>query len=206
MSIRLKQFMLSLEAELDGKKAQEVEHCILGRLSDFEQLKKATRVEHQEQYEIRTEHDGENQGVNGVIRVRAIDKKTYVLTTKVYYKGRRGCTETEVETTKDMFEHFKKMAPVGHEKLRHFFPTGEAGKEWEVDVYVKDSGEYEEWVRMELEVNSLKAELPELPLTVEESINCDHSKISDEDKARADKLYDSVFIKHLDTNFLPIAT
>lgn len=205
MSAHLREFMLSLEAETDGKKAAEVEHCFLGRVKDFEQLKKAERTEHQEQYEVRTKPDGENHGVNGLIRVRAIDKKTYVLTTKVYYKGRRGCTETEVETTKDMFEHFKKMAPVGHEKLRHYFPTDKEGQFWEVDVYVNDNGDYEDWVRMELEVTNLKDELPEFPLEVEEFINCDHTKISKEEKKKADKLYKETFVKHLEENFLPIA-
>lgn len=206
MSTLLKEFMVSLEAELDGKKAAEIEHCFLVKLTDFEQLKKAERVEHQEQYEIRTAPNDENNGVNGVLRVRAIDKKLYVLTTKVYFKGRRGCTETEVETTKDMFDHFKAMAPTGHEKIRHFFPTGEEGKYWEVDVYIKDSGEYEQWARMELEVSRLADDLPEFPLEFTELINTDHSKRTDEEKARAEELYDTVFIRKYEENFLPIAT
>lgn len=202
---RLRELMVSVEGETDGKKAAEVEHCFLARLKDFDQLKKAEKVEHQEQYEVRTKPDEENHGVNGLIRVRAIDKQNYVLTTKVYYKGRRGCTETEVETTKDMFEHFKKMAPVGHEKLRHYFPTGKEGQFWEVDVYVNESGAYESWVRMELEVTNLKDDLPDFPLEVEEFINCDHTKISEEEKKKADKLYKNTFVKHLKENFLPIA-
>lgn len=202
----LRELMPGLEGEADGKKAAEVEHCFVARVSDFEQLKKAQSKEHQEQYEVRTKPGAENYGVNGLIRVRAIDKKDYVLCTKVYYKRRRGCTETEVETTKDMFEHFKKMAPVGHEKIRHYFPTEKEGVFWEVDVYVNDQGEYEPWVRMELEVSSLSEKIPSFPIEVDEWIDCRKDKMNETQQKKVDGLYKKVFIKQSDEHFLPIAT
>ena len=206
MREHLQELIASVEGTTDGVARKETEHCFVAVIADVNALKEASRIEHQEQYEIRTEPDHKDpQGVNGVIRVRAVDRKQYVLTTKIYYKARRGCTESEVETTKDMFNQFKAMAPTGHEKYRHYFPIEGSEAEWEVDVYIDDEGNYEPWVRMELEVGKLTDGIPDFPFEVKEFIDCAQSKMTDKEKKKVDGLYKSTFIKKLKSNFLPVA-
>lgn len=205
----LRDYFLSFEAA-DGQEHKEVEHIFLCKLEDFDQLKNAQSSELQEQYELRTKPDVENNGVNGVIRVRAIDKGQdpiqYVLTTKLYGSSTARADEVEQEVTEALFEHFKTMAPVGVTKRRYFFPVEGTELVWTVDVYYDEDGNPEGWCRLELEVDELADELPELPLEFAQIIRQHDPELSEEERALVHRLYETVFMRKCEPNFLPLAT
>ena len=217
MSVKLKNFLVSvtMEGNEDGNKEREIETCFICKIKNFAGItSKATRIEKQEQYEIRTISEGENNGVKGVIRVRAItdqeDNTRYVMTTKVYFHDKKGCEEVELEVSKDMFEQIKAMAPIGHNKTRLFFPVEGSDLTWELDLYsngaIKNPGEFEPWCRLELELPTSTTALPDFPIEFEEVIDTSKGKMSEEQKKLVDQLYQDVFIAHKAENFLPLST
>ena len=96
----LRGFLASLEAQADGQTRVEKEIVTYGKIVDMDELKKADRKEEQEQWEIRVKDDKSQYG--GCIRIRCIDGKTYILTTKTYKPEKGNLEETEVELSKDV--------------------------------------------------------------------------------------------------------
>lgn len=149
--------LLSLESVApDGKTKKELELVFYVKLNDFDMLKsQAQSIETQEQYAYRQE--------NGTIRMRAVTNKSgghesledeYVLTTKVWDGVTFGKEENEVTSTKGMFEHFKKLFPEGMYKQRYKLPFTfkEAPLICEVDVFFKEDGSPQEWVKIDIEL------------------------------------------------------
>lgn len=202
--MRLREFYLSLEEEqTDGESRPEIEHTFICRLEDFSQLELADNKILQEQYEIRTDDQTKSEGVRGCIRVRAVDGEQFILTTKLYSDDARSCQEASVETTEDMFKHFRTLAPCGSRKLRHVFPVEGTDWKWELDIYFKADGSFEEWCRLEIEVPGLEVELPEYPIRFAEVISQTETQ-SEENKELMDRLYSEVFIFSSKDSLLPI--
>jgi hypothetical protein len=130
-------------------------------------------VEEYEQWEISTD-DSRNKGErSGTIRVRSINKREFVMAVKERERTKtmaNSCLETEVPITKDMFEAFKKLAPVGLVKTRYTFPT-EGKYKWELDIFTLESGDVYDWCQMDLEVKGELDEMPPFPVGIGEAIN-----------------------------------
>ena len=207
----------------DGKTFAEKERVIYARISDFEQLKKAKSADHQEQWGLKIAKSDENFA-EGQVRVRAVTplalnggeaapKPTagaqYVFTVKAK-QGMGQNLETPIPATADAFEVFKRICENGMIKDRYHFPVEGTDLVYEVDAFLKDDGSYHEWVKIDLETKDMGAELPPLPIVVEEQIldNTDDAA----EKAKIKELYSTIFLtpnaflhgeEGRDTTYLP---
>lgn len=137
----------------DGVTRQEKELEIYGTLKDFSVLENATGWELQEQWGLYIPKTAKNAGSGGP-RVRkttlSSGEVTYVLTTKV--KEADGNAECEQDTSEDMFTMFKRLAESGLLKKRYFFPIGDTGLKFEVDVFCGNDGQPVPQVKIDLEI------------------------------------------------------
>ncbi len=189
---------VALEEAKDGKAVREKEHVVYGRLPDFNDLKKAESMEHQEQWQIRVAKTDAN-AAKGRIRVRKTVTKDgsveYVNTTKVEVgeAGSGDNIEVPIPTTEGNFLQFRFLAEEGMIKDRYFFPVPDSDLVWEVDVFKKPNGEYYDWVKLDLEVDDLSAPLPALPLSLENVITAKFGDRTDAEEARVTALYANEF-------------
>lgn len=197
--VRLKDGSIGLEEAKDGKAVREKEHVIYGRLPDLNDLKKASGMEHQEQWQIKVAKTDKN-AAKGRIRVRKTVTKDgaveYVNTTKVEVGDTASGDNIEVPipTTEGNFLQFRFLAEEGMIKDRYFFPVPDSDLVWEVDVFKKPNGEYYDWVKIDLEVSDLDAPLPALPLALEDVITAKYGDRTDAEEARVTALYANEFI------------
>lgn len=205
MSIRDYFPAISLEQAVDGVARDEIEYVFYGRMVNPEELKNADEVERQEQWEIRVEKvDGNASG--GGLRVRKTNDNEYTFTSKTYTPGKFGKKEVELVSTVDQFEQFKMMAPRGMSKTRYIFviPGTEGtwkGDEvkyggslfWEVDVFSKNDGSLESWVKIDLEVPSVSVQPPAFPIQLEETITNQYGKRTPEEEKFVSELYETKF-------------
>ena len=165
----------------DGKTFVEKERVIYARISDFEQLKKAKSADHQEQWGLKIPKGRENFA-EGQVRVRAVtplalsqdeaaprptEGAQYVFTVKAK-QGMGQNLETPIPATADAFDIFKRICDNGMIKDRYHFPVEGTSLVYEVDAFLKADGSYHEWVKIDLETKDMDAELPPLPIAVEE--------------------------------------
>jgi CYTH domain-containing protein len=208
MTYRLVRQALALEAEVsDGRAVRELEHTIYGRMTNLEELKKAPVVEGQEQWELRIPLVAGQNAAKGTLRVRKTtgirgegegQPPLFILTTKVDGADEsKGRFEVPVPTTEDNFTQFQFLSGKGMLKHRHRFPVPERDLCWEVDVYLLPDGSYCEWVKIDLEVSDLTAELPPLPVTIdpETLITASRANRSEAEERRVTELYDKYFLK-----------
>jgi CYTH domain-containing protein len=190
-------FKAALEDIADGKVHLEREHVFYGKIVDFEQLKKATSEQAQEQWEIKLPKSDKNFGSGG-IRVRACGPKEqneYILTCKVRTTEANAKLESSVVTTKDMFDLFKTLAHSGMRKVRHNFPVtvDETELIFEVDVFVLDDGTYSPWCKIDLEVPDSVTKIPPLPIELAHMVK-EGPENTDAERAIVRGLYDNVFL------------
>lgn len=159
-----------------GKKQQELEYTFIGLITDFNQLENASKVEEYEQWWFSTD-DSKNKGaISGTIRVRSIDRKKYTMAIKERERSKtaaHSAMETETEISKDMFESFKKLSPLGIIKTRYSFPIQNSPYTWEVDVYTLEDGDTYDWAKIDLEVKKPIADdkFPPPPIDFGEFLN-----------------------------------
>lgn len=165
---------LSMEDETsqatEAKTEVELEHVFYGRLTDFSALEKAASKVHQEQWTIKAEST-DAMLYGGGVRARKItsadsEEPCYVICIKNFEKGKRGVLENEFEVSADAFEQIKRIAERGMIKTRYSFPIEGTDYCWEVDVFEGPNGPHE-WVKVDLEVDSVDFEIPELPIVLE---------------------------------------
>lgn len=148
------------EIALTGQSKKEIEYEIYGKVVNLNDLKKAAKTERQDQWGIPIFKTDKNYSA-GTVRVRQIDGGKVELTTKV----KRDSDEAEIETSQDMFDHFRKLADQGLIKVRHYFPVDD-NFTYEVDAFFNTAGQFSEWVKIDLEmpegVETLDT-LPDLP-------------------------------------------
>lgn len=198
---------LALEESSTGVAFREIEHTFYGRLTDFEQLKKAASFEHQEQWEVRLPKTDLNAGA-GTIRIRKTVKTgepEYVITTKTAAGNEGDKIEVAVPTTVDNFEQFKLLSEAGLIKDRFHFPVENSELVFEVDVFYRPgaavgSGEYCDWVKIDLECKNRTDAIPPMPIELQDLITAPYGKRSEAEEARVSSLYKNEFIsknKHL---------
>ena len=209
---------IAMEANATGVVAgRETEIVIYARITDFEGLKKASSKQAQEQWQVlgpfgkvRVRNES-HDGVEGKYTM-AIKSKDSVL----------GGAETEMGIDKDVFEAFKTISDNGMIKDRYCFPAQRvtmrdaSGKHnvqlpdlvFEVDVYKKPDGTYHEWVKIDLEIDSILeavkdvnqaittadlniniGDLPFKPVEMMENSTKDEGQ-----RAKISQLYDTVFL------------
>lgn len=192
----LRSLRASLEADADGQTKAEKEVVTYGKIVDFDDLKKADRSEHQEQWELRTKDDSHKY--NGCIRIRCIDKKQYILTTKTYQAEKGDLMETEVEldakTGVNILEEFKKLSNGGMIKTRYFFKVAGSDLVWEVDVYYDEKGNPREWCKIDLEVTDLRHKRPELPIRLSQAREIPPKSRTESDQRFVERLMNREFI------------
>ncbi len=187
----------SLEgAPADGQTRAEKELVYYGKIVDMGELEKADSKEEQEQWEIRSKDDTNAYG--GCVRIRCINGKQYILTTKTFKpeKGHLSETETELpaEVGKNMMEEFKKLSSGGMIKTRYLFKVPDSDLVWEVDVYFDDKGEARQWCKIDLEVNDLRVKRPELPIQLKEVREIPAKNRSEDDQRFLERLMDREFV------------
>lgn len=182
---------LGLEDIEDGKKRREKEYIWYGRLTNPEVLQKAAKHETQKQSSLK--------GKGGTIRVRetiAMGQVRYTLTAKAY-SGRGDADEASTPTSKDLHEVFKAITSESMDKIRYTFPIEDTDLKWEVDVFIDSNGNPKDWIKIDLEVPSAITEFPPLPVVLAEMIFGGNAEYTQEQKAKLDELYSSVFINKL---------
>jgi hypothetical protein len=200
MAKRLSHYIASLEssAEANGDTQVELEYIFFGKVVDFDELKKADKVEDQEQWEIRSEKQG-NSPYFGGIRVRKTcgtdsGEPKYVLCAKTMKGKDDGRLETELDVTEDLFNQFKKLAQSGMIKTRYYFNVPDSDLVWEIDVYKTADGEVEPWVKIDLEVKSRKTQIPDFPIELTDVIKEQPGQRTPEQQEQCDKLLKEKFI------------
>lgn len=188
-------FRVALEEEnTTGKVAKEIEHMFYGRVDSMDTLLKAECMEVQEQWGLWQDKTSLNAAcgsvrirknirfliVNGVVQ-KEQPTTQYVMTTKV--KTLDGhALEVSIETTEDNFKQFKLLAESGMIKHRYTFPIPNSELKWEVDAFVMPgenvmSNRYQNYVKVDLEVESMDEPIPAAPPGVLDMFN---AKLGDE--------------------------
>ncbi len=182
---------VGLEDIEDGKKRREKEYIWYGRLTNPEVLQKAAKQETQKQSSLK--------GKGGTIRVRettAMGQVRYTLTGKAY-SGRGDADEASTPTSKDLHEVFRAITGESMDKIRYTFPIEGTTLKWEVDVFIDAQGNPKDWIKVDLEVPDIINEFPPLPVVLADMIFGGNSEYTQEQKAKLDELYSSVFINKL---------
>lgn len=151
--------VLAMES-INGGPTQEIEYTFYGRLANPEQLEQARERFVHEQWQINFEE--KDNGVKS--RIREIDGRRWVFTTKKTVPGVLGVEEEECDITQGMFATLRLVAVNGYKKVRYNFPILGTDRKWEVDVFLNSQGENSLWVKIDLEVSSASDPIPKLPL------------------------------------------
>ena len=196
---------VGLESAVDGVVRDEIEYVFYGRLTNPEELKNADEVERQEQWEIRVEKVDGNASAGG-LRVRKVNDDEYTFTSKTFTPGKFGKKEVELVSTADQFEQFKLMSPRGMRKTRYVFIVpgtegtwkGEDVKYggslfWEVDVFSKNDGSLEEWVKIDFEVPNASVKAPAFPIQLTDVITNQYGQRTPDEEKFVSGLYESKF-------------
>lgn len=192
----------ALEAETGVVK--EVEMVFYGKIQDFSQLKAASRMLSQEQYEIQIPKT-ELNAVEGKLRIRKEVEEgkdpVYEFTTKTKTTDGHSI-EVNCEATEANLIQFRYLSEFGMIKDRYEFPVkvkNEDGTEtdtgliWEIDVFKTANGSYHEWCKIDLEINSELKSIPAFPITLENLISAPYGERTEEEETIVRTLYDTVF-------------
>lgn len=171
------------EAPEDGKTVIEKELGYYCRILNFAQFKDAKEAVKIEDYYTSTPKS-EEVPLNTKTRVRKIDSKEgirYELTLKVGNDVTQRAENT-VEITEDTFNLYCKIAKECTIKHRYTFDNEDG--HWCVDLFPNGSGGYNNWARVEVEVNDIPEHAPKPPIEAEEVIypkGSSNNTLSDEE-------------------------
>lgn len=170
---------------IDGKRRRELEYTFYGQVQSLEQLRSvAVRVESHEQWNLKMV-----DGAAFKARIRAIDAKRWVLTTKEKIENVLGVQETECEISQDMFEVLRRGCERGYRKTRYYVPVPNSELVWEVDVFLNTLGEPHDWVKLDLEVSDPSVALPKLPVPFLSIITHQSREMTETEKGVVDELW-----------------
>ena len=167
----------------DGKTIIEKELGYYCRILNFAQFKDAKEAVKIEDYYTSTPKS-EEVPLNTKTRVRKIDSKEgvrYELTLKVGNDMTQRAENT-VEITEDTFNLYCKIAKECTIKHRYTFDNEDG--HWCVDLFPNGSGGYNNWARVEVEVNDIPEHAPKPPIEAEEVIypkGSSNNTLSDEE-------------------------
>lgn len=164
MKKNLKQLLVSLEEQANGKANAEKEYVFYAKLDDFDILKDATHSEFQEQWSLKIDKSADNY-CSGRIRIRktvANGEVTYVQTIKTPITSpvntgygddvavpdaSQNMLEVAINASEDAFAQFKLIADQGMIKTRYVFPINGTDLKFEVDAFHLPDGKMSEWVK-----------------------------------------------------------
>lgn len=167
----------------DGKTIIEKELGYYCRILNFAQFKDAKEAVKIEDYYTSTPKS-EEVPLDTKTRVRKIDSKEgirYELTLKVGNDMTQRAENT-VEITEDTFNLYRKVAKECTIKHRYTFDNEDG--HWCVDLFPNGSGGYNNWARVEVEVNDIPEHAPKPPIEAEEVIypkDSSNNTLSDEE-------------------------
>lgn len=169
-----------------GQTKLEVEFTIYAELQDTRVLEQAVTKELQHQVNISLDTDTEVRQ-----RIRSVNEKRWILTTKEPPERGFGNLETECDISKDMYGTLMRATK---EKLvvktRYRYPIPGTNLQWEVDAFHTNSGSIHPWVKIDLEVPSLEMEIPPLPFQVASIIYADSDDLTIAEKRKIKSLWD----------------
>ena len=215
---------IALEELKTTNSNMETEVVVYAQITDFEGLKQANSKEEQEQYNIKSENT--TTGAKGSVRVRKTtvgDTVNYTLTNKVKIESQLNQKNIEEETsiTENHFEAFKAICEEGMKKHRYKFniesfviTDTETNKKFngpggvfEVDVFLKEDGTYQEWCKIDIEVDEifhyLKKEYEDVNFSISLSVTSlpikpinfyTNESANEEQKEHMSNLYKNVFV------------
>lgn len=163
---------------------REKEFTMYAELSDVAVLDKmAVDKEKHEQWKVPTDSH-----IKGTIRLRATNDRRYEITTK------QSLSDIEsIETTslliKSAFDELKKFCRDGYFKTRYTMPVEGTDLRWEVDTFFTQGGSVSNWVKIDLEVNSLDTTIPDLPFAVRRLILANDPELTKNEQLQIDKLW-----------------
>lgn len=174
----------------------EDERVFYAKISNFEELKKATSKEKQTQYEIKIPKSDKNAG-EGRIRIRKTEvegkEPTFVLTTKTALSDGSNY-ECSAITDEKNFIQFKYLCDSVMIKDRFTFAIEGTELSWEVDCFIQADGNYYSWCKIDLELKGQKLNaLPNFPMTFEEVIVNQNGQRTEEEETKVRMLYDTIF-------------
>ena len=158
---------ISLEGnETDGLTRREKEIVYYVKVQNPDELFKSFTKEEQEQWEIKVPRTVDN-AAGGRIRVRKAkigNELKYILTSKTFI-DKNDHDETELLTTESMFNQFRQMSESGMIKHRCELKIEGDGLNniIEVDLFLTPEGHYNQWVKVDVEIQDLNSPLPKLP-------------------------------------------
>lgn len=175
-----------------GKTELEIEFTIYAELQDTRVLEQAVTKELQQQVNISLDTETDIRQ-----RIRSVNDKRWILTTKEPAERGFGNLETECDISKDMFGTLMRATK---EKLvvktRYFFPIPGTNLQWEVDVFNTKSGGEHPWVKIDLEVPNLEMEIPPLPFQVNSIIYADSDDLTIAEKRKISQLWDEEWVTY----------
>lgn len=194
---------------------KEVELVVLALLDQKNlNFSKATSRRRIEEWQLKTIHGAKKIGaVGGCVRVRAYNDKDYEITTKVFHSGGTTgdtkllqATECNVSITREYFNAFKSLAPVGSIRERYTYPIEGTKSVWEVDIYYDEHGKMQPWAKLDLEFDRtvdsrFMTELPPLPIPTQRIITGERTPAED---ALAAKIFDTMFYQYHTDSIMPI--
>lgn len=204
---KLDAIYLAMEAINDGQVAVEREFTYYGKIVDRSELENAERREEQEQWSLRVDNfkpvdDTRVQKYAGEIRVRRtrpLDGENhgtdrFMLTVKSFSPSADDAKkEAELEITEDLFKMVRQIANGGMVKVRYYFPRTD-GTTWEVDVFKDAEGNDYEWCKIDLEVEKDQEAPTDFPIQINDVINGDFRKRTEEERDQVKRLMDEVFV------------
>lgn len=183
------QFLLSKES-YTGRTQMEMELTFYGLLSDPKQLEQSNSREKQEQWRLNIDND---KGLK--TRLRKIDDSLCTMTTKVRREGQLGCEEVNHEITPDLWKHLLLGATDGYQKTRYKFGIDNSDLEWEIDVFMGKDGQPSPWVKIDLEIPSPDALVPEFPVSLEHVIWEDNPNLPDTARQQIKNLWSNTWLR-----------
>lgn len=179
----------------DGQVRVEREHVFYARITDFDQLKKATEMIKQEQWQVRVQKN-DNNIYGGQLRSRKNvtgSNAEYVFTLKTNRPdGDR--LETNVDGSADAHEMFKLLSDCGMIKDRYVFAIPDSNLKFEIDVFLKPDGSYHNWCKIDVEVEDMNVPLPAFPITVVDVMEEKGSATPNEVRDKITQIYDECFL------------
>lgn len=186
--------VISLEGnETDGLTRREKEIVYYVKVQNPDELFKSFTKEEQEQWEIKVPRTVDN-AAGGRIRVRKAkigNELKYILTSKTFI-DKNDHDETELLTTESMFNQFRQMSESGMIKHRCELKIEGDGLNniIDVDLFLTPEGHYNQWIKVDVEIQDLNSPLPKLPFDyleiLEDGIEANEKRIS--------RLYTDVFL------------
>lgn len=174
-----------------GARNRELEYTFYGQVKDLKQLEaNSFKKEKQEQWLVPIETDKK-----GKMRIRRIDDKRCIATTKFKRSGMKGSEEVEQDIPNEMFEHLKEMGTGGYIKTRYFIKAEESNLIWEIDVFKNSLGQDHDWVKVDLEVPTEETPIPkQLPVEFLQFITHQPNEQTAEERAQIDTLWSKEWV------------